>query len=135
VANPVRDAAGASDAAAAPAPGERRRWPRFATNLAAIARSGAPAAEVRAVVVNASEGGLFLAVHPPSAVGSHVVIEIPQAPDLRTLVVAGRVARRVGAAAGASVPSGVGVEIVGPPPEWVALCARLAATEAGSIRL
>jgi hypothetical protein len=86
---------------------------------------------VRSLIVNASEGGMFIALDPPPDVGTQLVIEIPASAGEPAMVVAGRVARRVLAPLGAPMPSGVGVEIANRTPEWLGFCTRLAAKSAG----
>jgi hypothetical protein len=77
------------------------------------------------LITNASPGGLFIALSPPPEVGTHLIVRVRTDEGQRPIVVAGRVVRRVEAPPGAPVPTGVGVEITGSTPEWIATCERL----------
>jgi len=105
---------------------ERRRWPRFIVNLDAFVQLGRTGGDVRSLVADASEGGLFIVFEPP-VVGTRLIIEIPAAGGERSIVVAGRVVRRIVRWEGPR-PRGAGIEITARTSEWTVFCAQFAST-------
>jgi uncharacterized protein (TIGR02266 family) len=75
----------------------------------------------REYCANLSRGGLFIRTREPVAPGRRVLVEL-HFPDGRPLEAVGRVAwsKRVLSLAGESTEDGVGVEILGAPPEQLA---------------
>lgn len=96
---------------------EKRRWPRYPTKWRAIVPlTDASRASLR--VLNASEGGLFVAMNNPPAVRAWMVVEV----DLghKRVTLAGEVVHRH------LEPGGVGVELMLRPKEWKELVESLA---------
>jgi uncharacterized protein (TIGR02266 family) len=76
----------------------------------------------REVCANLSRGGLFIKTRDPISPGRRVLIEL-HFPDGRPLEAVGRIAwsKRVLAPSGGAEDDGVGVEILGAPPEQLAV--------------
>ena len=103
---------------------DKRKWPRYPTEWRAhVAKRGEKGGTYR--VVNASEGGLFLAMEDPPEVSTWLIVEVDD--GNASPVVAGEVAHRKIEAAGATL-NGVGVELLLKPEAWGKIVEGLAGT-------
>jgi len=103
----------------------RRRWARVARELRVLIHFDSVRSAASAMTVDIGRGGIFVAMNPPSPVGTPVRCSITVGAPQKVLDIDGVVVR---AGAGGRPPHfrfGIGVAIGRPPPGWDEFCEEL----------